>query len=150
MKPSGSWPSYWNPGRRVIQFGVNRRNESQLWLRQRCATFPRSSTTCSMPRSDRQWLMASPACPPPMTTVSIHAMPASTCVDADVHRHAVGKHIEDRRPCARLLDDLAQLLRRRVACDSDVDSDAFVPVAARVGHGRAPPQIAWCFAARLH
>ena len=40
MKPSGSWPSYWNPGRRVIQFGVNRCSESQLWLRQRCASLP--------------------------------------------------------------------------------------------------------------
>src|SRR4030095_1867433 len=150
MKASRSWPSYWNPGRRVIQFGVNRCSESQLWLRQRCATFPRSSTTCSMPRSDRQWLMASPACPPPMITVSIHAMPASTCVDADVHRHAVGKHIEDRRPCARLLDDLAQLLRRSVACDSDVDSDAFVPVADRVGQAQDAPQIDVAFDARLH
>ena len=71
MKPSGSSPSYWNPGRRVIQFGVSRRSESQLWLRQRCASFPRSSTTCSMPSSDRQRLMASPACPAPMMTVVV-------------------------------------------------------------------------------
>src|SRR5262245_66035247 len=66
MNPSGSLPSYWNPGRRVIQFGVNRCRESQLWLRHRCASFPRSSTACSMPRSDRQRLIASHDCTQPM------------------------------------------------------------------------------------
>src|SRR5688572_28846373 len=134
MKPSASEPSYWNPGRRVIQFGVSRCRESQLWRRQRCASFPRSSTTCSMPNSDRQRLIASPACPAPMITVLMRLMfPSTDCVDANVHRHTVGKHIEYCRACAGLFHNLAQLLRWRIAVDGDADPDALVAVADSVG-----------------
>src|SRR5215510_2911513 len=103
MKPSGSSPSYWNPGRRVIQFGVSRVSESQLWLRQRCATWPRSSTTCSMPRSDRDRLIARPACPAPMMTAAVSVIVVSTDVGRDLDGHAVGEHVEDRRTRAGLL-----------------------------------------------
>src|SRR5580765_7809934 len=141
MKPSRSWPSYWNPGRRVIQFGVRRCSESQLWLRQRWASLPRSSTTCSIPRSDRQRLMASPACPAPMTTVVASGTVPSTSADAEVNRHTVGEHIEHRRARAGLFDDLAQLLGGRVAGNREADADALVAVADLVGQPQEAPQI---------
>ena len=38
--PSGSSPWYAQPGRRVIQFGVSSRSESQRWVRHEFATSP--------------------------------------------------------------------------------------------------------------
>ena len=45
MKPSGSSPSYSNPGSRLIQLGVSSLRESQRWVFHEFATDPRSSTT---------------------------------------------------------------------------------------------------------
>ena len=45
MNPSGTGPRYACPGRRLCQFGVRRRSESQRSRRQELATSPRSSTT---------------------------------------------------------------------------------------------------------
>jgi hypothetical protein len=52
--PSGSGPSYPNPGRRHCQFGVRSRRESQRSNRHEFATSPRSSTTWSIDRSVRK------------------------------------------------------------------------------------------------
>ena len=71
MNPSGSGPSYDQPGRRVIQFGVSRRRESHRSLCQRSAIRPRSRTRWSRPRAVRQWLRARPAWPPPMMIVLV-------------------------------------------------------------------------------
>ncbi len=71
MNPSGSGPSYANPGSRVIQLGVSRRSESHRSVVHEWATSPRSRTTWSTERAARQWLIASPAWPPPITTTSV-------------------------------------------------------------------------------
>ena len=62
--PSGS------PGRRFIQVGVLKANESQRKVRQDSPMRPASSTTCVTPRCCRCQLATSPACPPPTITTS--------------------------------------------------------------------------------
>src|SRR5579884_3259007 len=68
--PSGSSPAYAYPGSSIDQFGNWKRRDSQRSVRQRPPTWPRSTTTCSRPCCWRSELIASPAWPPPMTTVS--------------------------------------------------------------------------------
>src|SRR5215475_15888589 len=58
------------PGKRSCQAGPFATRESHLSERQRSAIRCRSTTRCSTPRLLRCSLMARPACPPPMTSVS--------------------------------------------------------------------------------
>src|SRR3954470_9746290 len=52
---------------------------------------------------------------------------------SDLDRHAVGHHVEHGRPGLGALDDLAQLLLRRVALDLEADADPGEAVAHLVG-----------------
>ena len=69
MKPFGSAPWYWYPGRRVIQFGDSSRNESHAPVRQAFADAAPFDHDMIDPALCEARLIASPACPPPMTTV---------------------------------------------------------------------------------
>ena len=57
---------------------------------------------------------------------------AQSVVDLDVDGHAVGDHVEDGRARLGALDDLAQLLGRRVALDAEGHADALEAVARLV------------------
>src|SRR5947209_6400059 len=110
MKPSGSSPRYAYPGRRLCQFGVSRRSESQRSVRQVFATSPRSRTTWSIERSVRQRPMARPASPAPMTTVVADLMISSAWsrsgladLDGDVRR--VGDDVVHGRALLGLGDE---------------------------------------------
>src|SRR5581483_10282942 len=68
--PSG----YGKSGSFTDQFGNWKCRPSQRSLRQRSATRLRSTTRCGRPRLLSMWLMASPACPPPMISVSTRSL----------------------------------------------------------------------------
>ena len=57
----GADPAQLQPGSLVNQLGVSSCRESQRWRRHALATWPRSSTTWSIPLALREWLTASPA-----------------------------------------------------------------------------------------
>src|SRR5437763_15272780 len=70
MNPSGSGPLYPPPASLTLQFGVTRQNESHRRDLHVSATRPASSTTWSTLACLRNQLVASPACPAPMTATS--------------------------------------------------------------------------------
>src|SRR5215203_5515740 len=129
MKPSGSSPSYVMPGRRVSQFGVSSRSESQRSVFQVWATSPRSSTTWSTPRPARPWLTARPAWPAPITTTGtcVNACGRSVDRDADVRR--VRHDVEHRGALLRLRHERLDLGRGGVGVDVEVDADVVEAVA---------------------
>ncbi len=65
MKPSGSAPPYAWPGRRLCQFGVSSRSESQRSVRHELATSPRSITTWAIERCVRKCDDGEPCVPRP-------------------------------------------------------------------------------------
>src|SRR5262245_34809655 len=71
-------------------------------------------------------------------------------VDTDVDGHAVGEHVEHRRACERLFDDLAQLFLGRVALDVEAHADLLVTVPYLRGQTEDAPQIDVALDARLH
>src|SRR5215203_3791692 len=116
---------------RVIQFVVSIRSESHLWVRQECATSPRSNTTWSIERSARQRLMASPQCPAPTTMADVFSMVSlltsvacSGHVDGDGDGGGVGEDVVDRRPLLRLRDKGLDLFRGCVGVDLVAHTDA--------------------------
>src|SRR5262245_42874980 len=159
MYPSGSEPSYWYPGSRVIQLGDSSRNESQRAVRHAFAIRPRSITTCSTPCAARLALIARPACPPPMTTVWVCMTSLSrfgtagvpgrprrwieTGLRSNVDRHVdtVREHVVDRGASLGLLDDLTQHFRRRVTVDAERDADLLVPVPDLLRDAEEPRQV---------
>src|SRR3954465_12279681 len=127
MKPSGSGPVYRKSGRRLSQFGLSSRSDSQPEEAQRSATRPRSRTTCSTPDVVSSLLTARPAWPAPMTTTGMRDI-MSPGLHVDDHVGAVGQPVVDRRPAAGLLDQRGELFGRRVALDGEADPDLPVPV----------------------
>src|SRR5215510_8981960 len=98
-----------------MQFGVSRRRESQRSDRQRSPIRPRSITTWSRPAWVSRRLVARPAWPAPMTTVSTADMTvlsfggsASAGHDVDDDGRGLGQGVVHGGPAARLLDDAAQ------------------------------------------
>src|SRR3954451_7534273 len=129
MKPSGSSPSYDRPGSRHCQLGVSSRSESHRCDRHEPATSPRSSTTWSMERSVRHWLMASPPCPAPTTTVVVRTSPLRRSGDLDRDVGRVGDEVEHGRPLLRLRDERLDVVGRRIRVDVVGHLDVADPVA---------------------
>src|SRR5690242_17086077 len=138
MYPSGSWPSYRRPGRRLCQFGVSSRSESQRSRRQEFATSPRSSTTWSIERSLRKRLADRPACPAPMTTAVMRSMtkpPSAGFIglavlghfDGDVGR--VAQRVVHCRALLRLRHQRLDVLAGRVRVDVEGHLDVVEAVA---------------------
>src|SRR5215471_1567571 len=96
-----------------------------------------------MLRSDNTWLMARPACPPPMMSVLMRIMIAPPFLEdgplsadrlpvhRNVHGTTVGQHIEHRGTIPRTLDDLPQHVFRSIASDLEVDADRLISVTNR-------------------
>ena len=61
----------------------------------------------------------------------------------------VGQHVEHCGPRLRLLDNLPQLLGRRVSLHAEADADLLVPVANLVRETEDPPQVDVAFDGRL-
>jgi len=80
MKPFGSAPLYGKPGSLHCQLGVTRQKVSQRCSRHACPIRCFSSTTCSMPRCFKQWLIDRPACPPPTMTAGQRRVAVLTVV----------------------------------------------------------------------
>jgi hypothetical protein len=59
----------------------------------------------------------------------------------DRNGHAIGDHVEHRRAGARLFDDFAQLVYRRVARDLEVRADLLVAVPDVVGQAENAAQV---------
>src|SRR4051794_31357002 len=129
MKPSRSSPSYARPGRRVSQFGVSSRSESQRSVLQVLATSPRSSTTWSTPRPVRTWLTARPAWPAPMTTTGTCVTLGARSVDRDADVRRVRDDVEDRGALLGLRHERLDVLRGGVGVDVEVDADVVEAVA---------------------
>src|SRR5690348_603336 len=68
----------------------------------------------------------------PASVVAVSSNMSSARRDLDGHRHAVGDHVVDGRARLGPLDDLAELLRRRVAADPERDPDLLEAVAGLV------------------
>src|SRR5262245_34324651 len=111
---------------------------------------PRSNTTWEMPRPERQWLMASPAWPAPMTATSVVYMGGSVIsqaarlfragprgrqgrlldrADLDRHRHAICQDVEDSRTVTGLVQQLPELFRWGIAFYLEANRDVAVAVA---------------------
>jgi hypothetical protein len=71
---------------------------------------------------------------------------AVTSID---HGHTVRQHVVDGRAGARLLDDLAQLLGRRVATHREAHSDLLEAVANGVRQAEDPVEVNVTFDGRL-
>src|SRR5262252_2851854 len=147
--PSGSSPSYRYPGSRLSQLGVSSRSESHRSVFQEFATSPRSRTTWSIERAVRQWLMARPAWPAPMTTV-VTRMGSLRSADFDRHVRRVRDHVVDGGAFLRLGHDGADLLGTRVGLDVIRHLDPVEAVANVAVDAEDPLDVHAAFQRRRH
>src|SRR5688572_2622714 len=92
--------------------------------------------------------MASPAWPAPMMTTSAPGMILRDRPDLDVHRHAAGEDVKDRRAGLRLRHDLVELACRRIALDLEGDVDLLITVAHVGGEAEQAGEVDLAFDCR--